>query len=113
MPQSTCLTLMNGVTRVLFPITRSVGHGQATLRSNGRSRSPLILVERATAWSCTGPSGSKPRGEIRSQFSHVTDIAPTTLEAASLPFPKMVNGTEQRPFDGTSLVYTFDDANAK
>jgi len=59
------------------------------------------------------PKRIKARGEIRSQFSHVTDIAPTALEAASLPFPKMVNGTQQRPFDGTSLVYTFDDAKAK
>jgi arylsulfatase len=59
------------------------------------------------------PKRIKARGEIRPQFSHVTDIAPTALEAASLPFPKMVNGTEQRPFDGTSLVYTFDEANAK
>jgi arylsulfatase A-like enzyme len=59
------------------------------------------------------PKRIQAKGEIRSQFSHVTDIAPTALEAASLPFPKMVNGTEQRPFDGTSLVYTFDDAKAK
>jgi len=59
------------------------------------------------------PKRIKAKGEIRPQFSHVTDIAPTALEAASLPFPKMVNGTEQRPFDGTSLVYTFDEANAK
>jgi arylsulfatase A-like enzyme len=43
----------------------------------------------------------------------VVDIAPTVLEAASLPFPKMVNGTEQLPFDGPSMVYTFDDAKAK
>jgi arylsulfatase A-like enzyme len=59
------------------------------------------------------PKRIKAKGEIRSQFSHVTDIGPTALEAASLPFPRMVNGTEQRPFDGTSLVYTFDEANAK
>src|SRR3989440_4764336 len=58
------------------------------------------------------PKRIKAKGEIRSQFSHVTDIAPTALEAASLPFPKMVNGTEQRPFDGTSLVYTFDPTAA-
>jgi arylsulfatase len=40
------------------------------------------------------PDRIKAKGEIRSQFSHVVDIAPTVLEAAGLPFPKMVNGTE-------------------
>jgi hypothetical protein len=43
----------------------------------------------------------------------VIDIAPTILEAASLPEPKVVNTTPQRPMDGVSMVYTFDDASAK
>ena len=51
-------------------------------------------------------------GGVRSQFTHVTDIAPTVLEAANLPFPKSVDGTVQRPFDGTSMLYTFDNAGA-
>jgi len=51
-------------------------------------------------------------GEVRSQFHHVIDIAPTVLESAGLPQPTMVNGTKQYPMDGTSLVYTFDDAGA-
>ena len=51
-------------------------------------------------------------GGVRSQFTHVTDIAPTVLEAANLPFPKSVDGTAQRPFDGTSMLYTFDNAGA-
>jgi len=59
------------------------------------------------------PQGIKAKGEIRSQFSHVIDIAPTVLEAAGLPFPKVVNGTEQHPFDGVSMAYTFADPNAK
>ncbi len=59
------------------------------------------------------PSRIKDKGQIRSQFSHVTDIAPTVLEATGLPFPTSVNGTVQRPFDGASLVYTFADAKAK
>jgi arylsulfatase A-like enzyme len=58
------------------------------------------------------PARIKAKGEIRSQFTHVTDIAPTILEAAGLPFPKSVNGTVQRPFDGTSMVYTFDNPKA-
>jgi len=59
------------------------------------------------------PARVKAKGEVRSQFTHVTDIAPTVLEATGLPFPKSVNGTVQRPFDGTSMVYTFDDPKAK
>ena len=59
------------------------------------------------------PDGIKSKGEVRSQFSHVVDIAPTVLEAAGLPFPKSVNGTEQIPFNGSSLVYSFDNAEAK
>lgn len=59
------------------------------------------------------PQGIKARGEIRSQFHHVVDIAPTVLEAAGLPEPKIVNGTEQRPYDGVSMEYSFADAKAK
>ena len=59
------------------------------------------------------PSHIKAHGEFRSQFTHVTDIAPTVLEAAGLPFPKSVDGAVQRPFDGTSMMYSFDDAAAK
>ena len=59
------------------------------------------------------PARIKAKGEFRSQFTHVTDIAPTALEAAGLPFPRSVNGTVQRPFDGTSMVYTFDHPQAK
>ena len=59
------------------------------------------------------PKGIKAKGEVRSQWQHVIDIAPTVLEAAGLPFPKMVNGTKQKPFDGVSLAYTFNDSNAR
>ena len=58
------------------------------------------------------PKGIKAKGEIRSQFGHVIDIAPTVLEAAGLPEPKSVNGTPQAPIEGVSLVYSFDDAKA-
>jgi arylsulfatase len=59
------------------------------------------------------PKGIKARGEIRSQFGHVIDVAPTVLEAAGLPEPKSVNGVPQVPMAGTSLVYSFGDAKAK
>jgi arylsulfatase len=58
------------------------------------------------------PKGIKANGGLRPQFSHVIDVAPTILEAAGLPEPKIVNGIEQRPMDGTSLVYSFNEAGA-
>ena len=51
------------------------------------------------------PARIKDKGQIRGQFTHVTDVAPTVLEAAGLPFPKSLNGTAQLPFDGTSMIY--------
>jgi arylsulfatase A-like enzyme len=59
------------------------------------------------------PKGIKASGGLRTQFSHVIDVAPTILEAAGLPEPKTVNGVAQRPMDGKSLVYSFNDPKAK
>jgi arylsulfatase A-like enzyme len=59
------------------------------------------------------PKGIKAKGELRTQFSHVIDITPTILEAIGLPEPKVVNGVPQRPIDGVSMVYSFEDAKAK
>ena len=59
------------------------------------------------------PAGIKSQGELRTQFHHVIDVAPTILAAAGLPEPKVVNGTPQRPMDGVSMIYSFDDAKAK
>jgi len=58
------------------------------------------------------PKGIKAKGEIRNQFSHVIDVAPTILEAAGLPEPASVNGVQQDPIEGTSMIYSFDDAKA-
>jgi arylsulfatase len=59
------------------------------------------------------PKGIKARNEIRSQFHHVIDVAPTVLEACGLPEPKVVNGFTQRPIEGVSMMYSFEDANAR
>jgi len=72
--------------------------------SYGGCRNPLVVH-----W----PKGIAAKGEVRSQWHHVIDIAPTILEAAGLPEPKSVNGTPQTPIEGVSMVYSFADARAK
>ncbi len=59
------------------------------------------------------PKGIAAKGEVRSQFHHVIDVAPTALEAAGLPEPTMVNGTRQYPMDGVSMMYAAADGAAK
>ena len=58
------------------------------------------------------PKGIKAKGEIRSQFHHVIDVAPTALQAATIPPPNSVNGVKQRPMDGTSMLYSVDAPKA-
>jgi len=58
------------------------------------------------------PAVITDKGGIRNQFAHVIDIAPTILEATKIKAPQVVNGIEQKPIEGTSLMYTFDKANA-
>lgn len=72
--------------------------------SYGGTRNPLVVH-----W----PDGIKAKGELRSQWHHVIDIAPTILEAAGLPEPKVVNSTPQSPIEGVSMLYSFNDAKAK
>ena len=69
----------------------------------GGTRNPLVVH-----W----PDGINAKGEVRAQWHHVTDIAPTVMEAAGLPFPTSVNGTVQKPFEGVSLIYSFDAPDA-
>ncbi len=58
------------------------------------------------------PNGINSKGELREQFGHVIDIAPTIYEITNIPSPKMVNGIEQDPIEGKSLAYTFNAKTA-
>lgn len=69
----------------------------------GGTRNPMII---------TWPNKIKDAGGLRTQFHHCIDLAPTILEAVGIPAPSTVNGTPQKPLDGVSMVYTFDDAKA-
>ena len=69
----------------------------------GGTRNGMVVV-----W----PARIKDAGSIRSQWHHVIDVTPTILEAAKLPQPKFVNGIKQKPIEGVSMVYTFDNAKA-
>jgi hypothetical protein len=69
----------------------------------GGTRNPLVI-----AW----PDRIKDAGGIRTQFHHVIDISPTILEAAKLPQPTEINGVKQKPIEGVSMMYSFDDAKA-
>jgi arylsulfatase len=70
----------------------------------GGTRNPVVI-----SW----PARIKDRGGIRTQFHHVIDIVPTILEAANIPAPTELNGVPQKPIEGISIVYSFDDAKAK
>jgi Sulfatase len=69
----------------------------------GGTRNPAIVH-----W----PRGIQAKDELRSQFHHVIDVAPTVLEAAGLPEPTAVNGITQEPLHGVSMAYSFDDPGA-
>jgi arylsulfatase len=58
------------------------------------------------------PKGFRARGEVRSQFHHIIDVATTILEVAGIPEPTFVNGIQQMPLHGVSMSYAFDDATA-
>jgi arylsulfatase len=58
------------------------------------------------------PKGIKEKNVIRNQFSHVIDVAPTILEATGIPEPTIVNSVMQSPYEGKSMLYTFNDSKA-
>jgi len=69
----------------------------------GGTRNGLVI-----SW----PARIKDKGGIRTQFHHVIDIMPTILDAAGVPTPTSINGVAQKPIEGVSMAYTFDDAKA-
>lgn len=69
----------------------------------GGTRNPMIIH-----W----PNGIQAKGEVRTQFHHVIDVVPTILEAAHVAAPKEVNGITQKPIEGVSMAYSFDQADA-
>ena len=71
--------------------------------SEGGTRNPLIVF-----W----PKGIKDKGGIRTQYSHVIDIFPTTLDLLGIKAPDEIGGVKQQPIEGTSLAYSIDDAKA-
>ncbi len=70
----------------------------------GGTRNPLVVF-----W----PRRITDKGGVRTQFHHAIDIAPTILEAAGIAEPTVVNGVPQKPIEGMSMVYSFNDAKAK
>ena len=58
------------------------------------------------------PNGIDAKGEVRSQYHHISDIAPTIMEAAGIEVPDEIYGVPQQPMDGVSLIYSFNDADA-
>jgi arylsulfatase len=70
----------------------------------GGTRNPMVVH-----W----PKGIKSAGEMRTQFHHVIDVVPTILEAAKVAAPEEVNGIAQKPIEGVSMLYSFDNKDAK
>src|SRR5258708_6147222 len=69
----------------------------------GGTRNPMVI-----SW----PAKIKERGGVRTQFHHITDIMPTILEVAGIHAPDTLNGVAQKPIEGVSMVYSFNDAKA-
>ena len=79
------------------------GRGPATPRSSGASRSARTSAAPATRWSSTGRTRITDAGGLRSQFTHVIDVAPTILDIAGIPVPTSVDGIEQEPMHGVDV----------
>lgn len=72
--------------------------------TEGGTRNPLIVYY---------PKGIREKGGLRTQYSHITDILPTTLELIKAQIPASINGYKQDPIEGTSLAYSLNNSKAK
>jgi arylsulfatase A-like enzyme len=75
---------------------------KSDVNAEGATHNPLIVHY---------PKGLKAKGELRTQYHHVTDLLPTVIEVANLKVPETINGYKQMPFNGTSLAYSFENAS--
>jgi arylsulfatase len=85
-----------------FPRSRLISNYEQIASHFGGTRQGLAI-----SW----PGQIDDPGGVRYQFHHVIDIVPTILEAVGIPAPELVNGIQQKPIDGVSMVYTFKTAN--
>ena len=76
---------------------------KADANSEGGTHNPLIVY-----WA----KGIKDKGGIRTQYSHVIDLLPTTLDLVGVKVPEEIRGIKQQPIEGTSLAYSIEDAKA-
>lgn len=120
------LTYINGVPETLEDVAKHIdnfggthSHGANPAAWSYATSTPFtygkLVVSgggNSTAMAMSWPARIKNHG-MRSQFTHLIDVVPTILESAGLPQPKRVNGIEQKPIEGISMVYAFDDAKAK
>ena len=82
---------------------RPSGIGKVMQTPKGATHNPMVIHY---------PKGLKEKGTVRTQYSHVIDILPTTVEITGVKVPQVINGYPQLPIQGTSLVYALSDPNA-
>ena len=92
--------------------TRSAGRTPWTRRSSGPSRSPRTSAARATAWSSRGRRGSRTRAASAPSSTTSSTSRRRSSRRRACEAPAMLNGVPQKPIEGVSMVYTFDDAKA-
>jgi len=120
------LTYMNGMTESLEDVAKQIdefggphSHGCNPAAWGYATSTPFTYGKLVTSGGgnitsavISWPARIKHAG-LRPQFAHLIDVAPTILESVGVPEPKRVNGIDQKPMEGTSMLYAFDDAKAK
>ena len=121
------MTYYNGVTESLDDLAKQIddfggpkSHGSNPAAWSYATSTPFTYGKMvvsgggvSTAMVISWPARIKDKGGMRRQFHHLIDVVPTILESAGVPEPKRVNGVDQKPMEGVSMLYAFDDAKAK